>query len=143
MKRRLSVLLVATLASALLPAARVAAHPSDLNTLTLDLILDRGGLVLIDAAANHATYEDAPSTEQREAIAGDVLDTLGVPRDTAEVDSSRSLLYHEVGFTVWLHTPFANTSVPGEVQLGSPRATGRRRESGRAAQARGVPRRIA
>jgi hypothetical protein len=62
-------------------AARADGHPSDLNTLTLDLILDRGGVSLIDAAANHATYDDAPTAAQRSDIAIAVLDALGVSRD--------------------------------------------------------------
>jgi hypothetical protein len=96
---------------------RADGHPSDLNTLTLDLILDRGGVSLIDAAANHATYDDVPTAAQRGDIATAVLDALGVSRDSTEVDATSSLLYHEVGFTIWLHQPLANTAVPGQVQI--------------------------
>jgi hypothetical protein len=49
-------------------------------TLTLDLFLDQGGLVLIDAAANHGTYADAPSAGERGEIALAVVDALGVGR---------------------------------------------------------------
>lgn len=100
-------------------APRADAHPSAFDTLTLDLLLDRGGLVLIDAAANHATYQEAPSPEQRATLAFAVLDALGVPRESLEVDSANSLLYHEVGFTIYLHQPFANTTVPGELRIDS------------------------
>jgi hypothetical protein len=31
--------------------------------------------------------------------------------------ATSSLLYHEVGFTIWLHQPLANTAVPGQVQI--------------------------
>ncbi len=112
--RLLPLVAVAALcAGALAPCA--AAHPSDFDTLTVDLLLDRGGLVLVDAAANHATYQEAPSPEQRATLASAVLDALGVPRASVEIDPATSLLYHEVGFTVWLQQAFANTAVPGEL----------------------------
>jgi hypothetical protein len=107
---------VAALAVALLPA-RAGAHPSDLGTLTLDLLVDRGGLVLIDAAAPRTTHDDRPSAAARRALAHEVLAALRVPRGTVEVDPADSLLYHEVGFTVWLHAPLANTAVPGELRV--------------------------
>ena len=46
-----------------------------------------------------------------------MLDALGVPHDTAQVDPDASTLYHEVGFNVALHEAFANTDVPGEVRI--------------------------
>jgi hypothetical protein len=112
----LASLLVSVLAGALLPNA-AAAHPSDLGTLTLDLLLDRGGLVLVDGAANRASYEDRPSPGERRAIAREMLGALGVRRGTYEVEPADSLLYHEVGFTAWLHRPLANTGQPGQVRV--------------------------
>jgi hypothetical protein len=107
---------VAVVAGTLLPTA-AGAHPSDLRTLTLDLLLDRGGLVLIDAAAPRLTPGDRPGAADRRELADEVLAALRVPRGTVEVDPADSLLYHEVGFTVWLHAPLANTAVPGEVRF--------------------------
>ncbi len=114
--RALAGLLVAALAGGFLSTAAWA-HPSDLGTLTLDLLVDRGGVVLVDAAAPRVTDQDRPSEAERRALAGDVLDALGGTRDTVEVDPASSLLYHEVGFTMWLHSPLANTGVPGEVRV--------------------------
>jgi hypothetical protein len=114
--RALAGLLVAALAGGFLSAAAWA-HPSGLGTLTLDLLVDRGGVVLVDAAAPRATDQDRPSEAERTALANDVLDALGGARDAVEVDPASSLLYHEVGFTVWLHSPLANTAVPGEVRV--------------------------
>jgi hypothetical protein len=111
-----AALLVASLLGAVVHGD-ARAHPSDLETLTLDLLLDRGGVVVVDAAANRASYDDRPSPATRRAIAQEVLDALGVARGTVEVDPTNSLLYHEVGFTAWLHTPHANTGVPGEVRV--------------------------
>ena len=52
---------MAVLCAAALAPAPAGAHPSDLGTLTLDLLLDRGGLVLIDGAAPRATEPERPS----------------------------------------------------------------------------------
>src|SRR5260221_13525714 len=62
------------------------AHPSALNSLTLDFIVDQSGLVVIDGAANRATYEDAPTPAERSVIVGQVVDAIGVPSDTVQVD---------------------------------------------------------
>jgi hypothetical protein len=114
--RALAALAVAALWCAAFPGT-ARAHPSDLGTLTLDLLLDRGGVVLVDAAANRTSYADGPDPAERGRIAADVLAALGVAPNTAEVDAATSLLYHEVGFTAWLHDALANTGVPGEVRL--------------------------
>ena len=106
------VALVIALGSTALPAP-AGAHPSPLNSLTLDFIVDRSGLVVIDGAANRATYDDAPSPPERAAIAGQVVGALGIPPDTVQVDPQRSDLYHEVGFRISLHQPFANDTDGG------------------------------
>ena len=93
------------------------AHPSALDALTVDLLLDQPGLVVIDAAANGRTYDTAPHPTARRQLATAVLDALGVPHDTAQVDPDASTLYHEVGFNVALHEAFANTDVPGAVRI--------------------------
>ena len=91
--------------------------PSALDALTVDLLLDQPGLVVIDAAANGRTYDTAPHPTARRQLATAVLDALGVPHDTAQVDPDVSTLYHEVGFNVALHEAFANTDVPGAVRI--------------------------
>ena len=93
------------------------AHPSALDALTVDLLLDQPGLVVIDAAANGRTYDTAPHPTAQRQLATAVLDALGVPHDTAQVDPDASTLYHEVGFNVALHQAFANTDVPGAVRI--------------------------
>jgi hypothetical protein len=95
------------------------AHPSALNSLTLDFIVDQSGLVVIDGAANRATYQDAPSPAERSAIAGQVLGAVGIPSDTAQVDDEKSDLYHEVGFRISLHAPFVNATEAGAVRIDS------------------------
>ena len=88
--------------------APAGAHPSPLNSLTLDFIVDQSGLVVIDGAANRDTYDDAPSPAERAVITEQVVDALRIPPDTVQVDSERSDLYHEVGFRISLHQPFSN-----------------------------------
>jgi hypothetical protein len=100
-----------------LAAPRAVAHPSALDALTLDLLLDRGGLVLVDGAANGDSYDLTPHPEARTAMAIAVLDALGAPRDSVEIDATKSLLYHEVGFSIWLHEAFANGTYPGELRI--------------------------
>ena len=84
--------------------------------MTVDLLLDQSGLVVIDAASNDHTYDNAPIPRER---AG------GGRRDRCARCASchrpgrpgSSTLYHEVGFDVALHEPFANTDVPGAVRV--------------------------
>ncbi|HEY3671012.1 MAG TPA: hypothetical protein VGN51_08760 [Acidimicrobiia bacterium] len=107
------VALVAAVGFVLLPTP-AGAHPSPLDSLTLDFIVDQSGLVVIDGAANRATYDsDAPSPAERSGIVDQVVEALGIPRDAAQVDAANSTLYHEVGFRVSLHAPFANTADGG------------------------------
>jgi hypothetical protein len=89
------------------------AHPSPLDSLTLDFIVDQSGLVVIDGAANRDTYDQAPTPPERAAIAGQVVDALSIPGDTAQVDPEKSDLYHEVGFRISLHQAFANDGDDG------------------------------
>jgi hypothetical protein len=101
-----------------LPAS-AGAHQSSHDALTLDLILDEGGLVVIDAASNHATYQEAPSSAERASVASQVVEAIGASADTVQVDSETSSLYHEVGFEVTFHEAFANGTQPGQVQIDS------------------------
>jgi hypothetical protein len=58
------------------------AHPSPLNSLTIDVVLDQAGVVVIDAATNHETYQAAPSPGERATIAARVVEakrTVRVP----------------------------------------------------------------
>jgi hypothetical protein len=90
------------------------AHQSPLDSLTLDFILDPSGLVVIDGAANRATYDpDAPSPAERSTIVDQVVDALGIPHDSVQVDTEKSDLYHEVGFRISLHQPFTNDTEGG------------------------------
>jgi hypothetical protein len=92
------------------------AHASTLNALTVDLLLDQSGLVVIDGATN-ANYQDAPSPDERVGDAQRIGDALGIPRDDIQLDPSSSTLYHEVGFRMSLRTPFTNALPAGTVQL--------------------------
>ena len=92
----------------LLAQAAVHNRTEDLNVTsvaleagdTLDFIVDPTGLVVIDGAANHATYDDAPSPAERSAIVGQVVDALGIPRDlfdAAMIDGATDLqAYREI-----------------------------------------------
>lgn len=105
------------------PARSVALHASDPDALTVDLIFDTRGLVLIDAAANRGGVAlvngQRPKRRERAAIARGVVAGLAIPRERAAVDPRTSLLYHEVGFTVYL-VPFSTGSAAEpEMSFGS------------------------
>jgi hypothetical protein len=96
-----------------LNAAPAHAHPSDFETLTVDLLVGPGGLQAVDAAVVESTgapYE-TPEPNVRQDVALLVLDQLGVVPDAVdiELDSER---YHWVGFTIRLHQPWLGLSVP-------------------------------
>ena len=114
--RGVVMLLVAALGLVTMPEAATA-HFSTPDALTVDLLLDQSGLVVIDAASNHHTYDEAPIPRERAVVAAAVIDALGVPRATAQVDPRSSTLYHEVGFDVALHEAFANTDAPGALRV--------------------------
>src|SRR5713226_1913250 len=98
-------------------AQPASAHPSDASTLALDLLVDRKGLQVLDAAAQAATYEQRTSESQRKIVATEVLDALGMPLDSADINAANSDRYHEVGFTVRLRQAFTNGSAIGAVQV--------------------------
>jgi hypothetical protein len=112
--------LVATLVLGLALVAvpgRAEAHPSALDALTVDLLLDQSGLVVVDAATNRASYEQAPTPAERAVIAGRVGEALAIPPGAVQLDDDSSTLYHEVGFRMSLHTPFSNALPAGAVQV--------------------------
>jgi hypothetical protein len=102
-------------------AQPASSHASDASTLTLDLLVDRKGLQVIDAAAQAATYDQRPSESERMIVATEVLDALGVPGDGVDINAANSDRYHEVGFTVRLRQPFSNGSARGAVHVRSER----------------------
>src|SRR4051812_10551558 len=95
------------------------AHASALDALTVDLLLDQSGLVVVDAATNHASYEQSPSPAERAGIAQRVGDALGIPSRDVQLDDASSTLYHEVGFRMSLHAPFSNATPAGTVRIDS------------------------
>jgi hypothetical protein len=115
--RRIVVLVgVATSLVLALPTT-ARAHPSDFETLTIDLLLGTGGVEVIDAAVVVGTdYEPFPSVDNRRAVAQGVLSALGIPSDNANVDAMASERYHEVGFTIVLQQPFGHTAT-GAVRI--------------------------
>jgi hypothetical protein len=91
-------------------AAVASAHPSDPETLTVDLLLGPEGLEVIDVAVVAGVdYEPFPTVEQRRAIADQIMAALGIDEATTNVDSEMGERYHEVGFTIRLKQPFSDT----------------------------------
>jgi hypothetical protein len=93
------------------------AHSSAPDALTLDLLLDQSGLVVVDAATNRASSAETPTPEERAQIARRVGDVLGITPDEVQVDDASSTLYHEVGFRMSLHVPFTNVLPAGAVRV--------------------------
>jgi hypothetical protein len=84
------------------------AHPSDFETLTLDLLIGPRGLAVIDAAVVQSkgpSFEPIPTSEFKRDLAVDVLEALHVPLDSVEIDEEMSERYHEVGFLVRFDEP--------------------------------------
>jgi hypothetical protein len=100
-------------------ATPASAHPSDFDTLTIDLLLTPRGVEVIDAAlvaAPGPSYLPLPSEDDRRNVAGAILDTLGIKPSRASIDAARSERYHENGFTIRLTDGFSNAG-RGELQL--------------------------
>ncbi|CAN5864757.1 hypothetical protein BH23ACT4_BH23ACT4_10660 [soil metagenome] len=77
------------------------AHPSDFQTLTIDLLFGADGLEAIDAAvvqSSGPSYEPFPSSELRQRVAEDVLNAMGLAELPLSIDSELSARYHEVGW---------------------------------------------
>jgi hypothetical protein len=105
---------VAAVASSPGPAG---AHPSAPNALTLDLLLDQSGLVVVDAATNRESYDQRPTPAARAWVADRVGAALGIPPRDVQLDRESSTLYHDVGFRMSLHAPFANATPTGAVRI--------------------------
>ena len=81
-------------------ARPAAAHPSDFDTLTLDLLLGADGLVATEAAVVPTSdgYEPFATPALKREIAVGVLQALDIATSDAEVEADSSPRYHEVGF---------------------------------------------
>ena len=97
------------------------AHPSDSETLTIDLLLSTDGLLTIDAAMNPGpSYDLHQSESDRADVAAAVIESLGIDPANASINAALSDRYHEVGFVVRLREPYTNGS-RGELQVESTR----------------------
>ena len=89
-------------------AGPAGAHPSDFETLTVDLIFGPSGLEAIDVAlveSSGPSYEPVPSIELREDVARRVLEGLQLASSPVVFDLENSERYHQVGFTVRFPDP--------------------------------------
>jgi hypothetical protein len=97
-------------------ASPASAHPSDFETLTLDLLLGPSGLEGIDAAVVPGlTYEPFVATEVKRAVATEVLDALDLPAsgdDIGDIDAELSERYHHAGFVVRFDEPAPGATAP-------------------------------
>ncbi len=81
-------------------------HPSDFETLTIDLLFGTGGLHAIDAAVVVGpSYEPGPSVELRDMVAHQVLEALDLSEIPIDIDLENSERYHWVGFTIRFPDP--------------------------------------
>jgi hypothetical protein len=84
-------------------AESARAHPSEFRTLTLDFIIGVNGLEAIDAAVVPTygpSYEPFISVAEKQAIALDVLEAIGISPNNVTIEAAESERYHQVGFTV-------------------------------------------
>ena len=92
----------------LVPARPAVAHPSDFDTLTLDMLIGPDGLAAIDAAVVQGSgpgYEPFPSATLKRDVADQVLSMLQIPTGGVEIDARASPRYHEVGFHISVADP--------------------------------------
>lgn len=102
-------LLLGSLALAL-PAS---AHPSDFETLTLDLLMGPRGLESIDAAVVPGmTDEPFIASGVKHDVATEVLDALDLPLSGVDIDAEMSERYHEAGFVVRFDEPTLGATAP-------------------------------
>ncbi len=103
-------------------ARPAAAHPSDFETLTIDLLVGPDGLEAVDVAANQSTsYQPFASTQEKRLLAAEVLKALAVDVDEVDIELEMSDRYHDAGFVIRFPTPqLAGTSAlrlePGSLQ---------------------------
>jgi hypothetical protein len=116
--RRIASTVAAALISSLgfvalaLPAT---AHPSDFETLTLDLLVGPRGLEVLDAAVVESKgpgYEPFPTSDFKRDVAVDVLDALHLALGGVSIDAEMSERYHEVGFGIRFEEPALGVTSP-------------------------------
>ena len=106
-RSRLLAVYVLSAVLVMLPVSALA-HPSDFETLTLDVLIGPEGLEAIDAAvveSSGPSYEPGPTVELREGVAREVLDALDLVTSPVDIDLENSERYHWVGFTIRFHDP--------------------------------------
>lgn len=110
--RAVGALAVAILLCLVLPS-RAAAHPSDLDTLTLDFLITSEGLQAIDAAVRPQA-DSFPTETLRLEVAREILGALQPPvsADDVQIQTDVSERYHEVGFEVHFPVPSLGHSEP-------------------------------
>lgn len=89
----------------MLSSSPASAHPSDFETLTVDLVFTSSGLHLVDGAVVESegpAYDPFPTAQLRETVALAVLDAVGLNLADVSVDALSSERYHQVGFTIRL-----------------------------------------
>jgi hypothetical protein len=104
----------------------VTGHPSDFETLTLDLLIGPDGLEAIDAAvvtSEGPGYEPLPRSELKRDVVLDVLAALDVPLGGVDLEVEMSERYHEVGFLVRFNEPSLGVEVPLHVETADLQAT--------------------
>lgn len=115
--RRLAVAMLGTLLLWGLSASPAAAHPSDFDTLTVDLLVGSRGLWAIDAAvvvSDQPPYETV-ETDVRADVARQVLAALQAPTESAEINAEDSERYHWVGFVIGFADPALGVTTPIEI----------------------------
>jgi hypothetical protein len=94
-------------------AVPASAHPSDFETLTVDLLMGARGLEGIDAAVVPGqTYEPLVATGVKHDVATEVLDALDLPPSGVDIDAEMSERYHEAGFVVRFDEPSLGATAP-------------------------------
>jgi hypothetical protein len=120
--RRMASILAGAMVTSLgylVAASPATAHPSDFDTLTLDLLVGPRGLEVIDAAlvaSKGPGYEPFPSSQVKREVAMAVVAALDVEPDAVAVDAEMSERYHEVGFLVRFDEPSLGIHVPLQVE---------------------------
>jgi hypothetical protein len=98
-------------------AGPAAAHPSDFDTLTVDLLVGSRGLEAIDAAV--VVSDSAPWETVEPAVRADIarqlLALLDVPTGSADIDAEDSERYHWVGFVIRFPQPVLGATTPIEI----------------------------
>lgn len=115
--RRLAVVLLGAVMFWGLSAGPAAAHSSDFDTLTVDLLVGSRGLEAIDAAVvvSDSTPYETVEPAVRADIARQLLALLDVPAGRADIDAQDSERYHWVGFVIRFPQPVLGATTPIEI----------------------------